>query len=229
MVDGGDEKLTQEQAIMRRTTSDQVAEVLRARVMRGELPPGTPLREVVLAESLGVSRNTLREGVRILVAEGIMRHNMHRGVFVASPGTQDVREIFEIRRLLELRAVKKSDAALGRLMRDIADGVDGAVAADDRGRVVDLCLAFHVELVRSLCNARLTEMYVNALAELRLALFFIDKSDEETSVWVGDHCEIARLIAEEARQSAARLLLQHLTRMERSVLSVLAAQTASSG
>jgi DNA-binding GntR family transcriptional regulator len=228
MIGRGDDRLTQEHVIMRRTTSDQVAEVLRARVMRGELPPGTPLREVVLAESLGVSRNTLREGVRILVAEGIMRHNVHRGVFVASPGLQDVREIFEIRRLLELRAVKKSDAALGRLVRDIADGVDGAVAADDRGRVVDLCLAFHVELVKSLGNARLTEMYVNALAELRLALFFIDKTDEETSVWVEDHREIAQLIVEEARQGAARLLAQHLKRMESSVLGVLAAKTPSS-
>jgi DNA-binding GntR family transcriptional regulator len=220
--------LTQEHVIMRRTTSDQVAEVLRARVMRGEFPPGTPLREVVLAESLGVSRNTLTEGVRILVAEGIMRHNVHRGVFAASPGMQDAREIFEIRRLLELRAVKKSDAALGRLVRDIADGVDGAVAVDDRGRVVDLCLAFHVKLVKSLGNARLTEMYLNALAEPRLALFFIDKTDEETSAWVEDHREIAQLIAEEARQRAARLPAQHLKRMETSVLGVLATQTPSS-
>lgn len=212
---------------MRKTTSDQVAEVLRARIMRGELPPGTPLREVVFAESLGVSRNTLREGARILVAEGIMHHNVHRGMFVASPGLQDVREIFEIRRLLELQAVKKSDAALGRLLQEIMERVDAAVAAHDRGRVVDLDWTFHAELVKSLGNTRLAEMFVNALGELRLALFLIDTSDEETYEWVENHREVAQLIAAEDRQSAARLLDQHLKQTERSILAVLATQQPS--
>ena len=53
------------------TTVDRVAEELRRSLFEGELGPGTPLREVALAEALGVSRSTVREALGLLVAEGL--------------------------------------------------------------------------------------------------------------------------------------------------------------
>ena len=50
--------------IHRVSVADQVASILRQRILNGELRPGTPLQEVPLAESLGVSRNTMREATR---------------------------------------------------------------------------------------------------------------------------------------------------------------------
>ena len=52
--------------IERTSTSDKVAEVLRDRIMRGDIAPGTALSEVTLASNMGVSRNTVREGIRRL-------------------------------------------------------------------------------------------------------------------------------------------------------------------
>ena len=66
-------------SIRRVSTADQVASLMRQRILRGEFKPGTSLREVVIAAAIGVSRNTLREALRILVQEGLVRHSVHRG------------------------------------------------------------------------------------------------------------------------------------------------------
>src|SRR4249919_1998945 len=61
------------------STVDRVAEELRRAVFEGELESGTPLREVALADSLGVSRPTLREALALLVAEGLATREPVRG------------------------------------------------------------------------------------------------------------------------------------------------------
>ena len=67
------------------STVDRVADELRRAVFEGEIESGTPLREVALAESLGVSRPTLREALALLVAEGLATREPNRGVSVAQP------------------------------------------------------------------------------------------------------------------------------------------------
>ena len=51
-------------------------------ILRGEIEQGQPLREVSLAASIGVSRNTMREAIRVLAREGIVTHEMHHGAMV---------------------------------------------------------------------------------------------------------------------------------------------------
>ena len=67
------------------STVDRVADELRRAVFDGELESGTPLREVAIAASLGVSRPTVREALTVLVAEGLATREPNRGVSVASP------------------------------------------------------------------------------------------------------------------------------------------------
>jgi len=88
--------------IQRVSVADQVASNLRQRVLNGELRPGTSLQEIPLAESLGVSRNTMREALRILSLEGLVKRNIHRGIAVAQLSLKDVHEIYHVRRLLEI-------------------------------------------------------------------------------------------------------------------------------
>src|SRR5467141_5045231 len=91
--------------IHRVSVADQVASVLRQRILNGELRPGTPLQELPLAESLGVSRNTMREAMRILSLEGLLKRSIHRGIAVAQLSLQDVQEIYHVRRVLEISAL----------------------------------------------------------------------------------------------------------------------------
>jgi DNA-binding GntR family transcriptional regulator len=99
---------------------DEVAAQLRERIFAGELAPGTFLDEVRLAEQLNISRTPLREALKVLTAEGLVRHEPRRGCFVNEVTEQDLDEIFPVIALLEGRcafeaAQHASDADLQAL------------------------------------------------------------------------------------------------------------------
>jgi DNA-binding GntR family transcriptional regulator len=82
---------------------DEVAAQLRERIFAGELSPGTFLDEVRLAEQLKISRTPLREALKVLTVEGLVRHEPRRGCFVNEVTEQDLEEIFPVIALLEGR------------------------------------------------------------------------------------------------------------------------------
>ncbi|HET8744821.1 MAG TPA: GntR family transcriptional regulator, partial [Ramlibacter sp.] len=102
---------------------DEVAAQLRERIFAGELAPGTFLDEVRLAQQLEISRTPLREALKVLTAEGLVRHEPRRGCFVNQVTEQDLDEIFPVLALLEGRcafeaAQHASDADL-QLLEDL--------------------------------------------------------------------------------------------------------------
>lgn len=99
---------------------DEVASQLRERIFGGELVPGTFLDEVRLAQQMRISRTPLREALKVLTAEGLVRHEPRRGCFVNEVTEQDLDEIFPVIALLEgqcarLAALHASDADLAAL------------------------------------------------------------------------------------------------------------------
>ena len=99
---------------------DEVAARLRERIFSGEYAPGSFLDEVRIAEQMEISRTPLREALKVLTAEGLVRHEPRRGCFVAEVTQQDLDEIFPVIALLEGRcayeaALHASDADLQAL------------------------------------------------------------------------------------------------------------------
>jgi len=215
--------MASDRLIQRSSTADQVANLLRKEILAGELTPGTPLREVALARSLGVSRNTVREGIRILVGEGILHHNVHRGVTVAQLTAADVADIYATRRVLEIaaiRAARPSDEQLAAL-RTLASSLEAAARKGDPQELVDLDLAFHLELVGLLGLDRLSAFADRVLAELRLGLFIIDASHgKQAKDWARVHTEVCDLLEHGKRAECARLLERHLEDAEQLLADV---------
>ena len=87
---------------------DEVAAQLRDRIFAGELLPGTFLDEAMLAEQLSISRTPLREALKVLTAEGLVRHEPRRGCFVNEVTEQDLDEIFPVLALLEGRCAREA-------------------------------------------------------------------------------------------------------------------------
>jgi DNA-binding GntR family transcriptional regulator len=96
---------------------DEVAARLRDRIFAGELMPGTFLDEAKLAEQLEISRTPLREALKVLTAEGLVRHEPRRGCFVNEVTEQDLDEIFPVIALLEGRCAR--EAALNATDADL--------------------------------------------------------------------------------------------------------------
>jgi DNA-binding GntR family transcriptional regulator len=98
----------------------EVAAQLRERIFAGTLAPGAFMDETALAEDLQISRTPLREALKVLAAEGLVRHEPRRGSFVSEVTAQDLDEIFPVIALLEGRcaleaATKASEADLAAL------------------------------------------------------------------------------------------------------------------
>jgi DNA-binding GntR family transcriptional regulator len=96
----------------RRTTREQVYEALRRGILGGPLEAGTRLIQSDLAAALGVSTTPVREALRDLAAEGFVRFDDYRGAVVQRPNLADIREIYDLRILLEPAAMRKSLEAL---------------------------------------------------------------------------------------------------------------------
>ncbi|HZU42395.1 MAG TPA: GntR family transcriptional regulator [Terriglobales bacterium] len=221
------QSITDNRILHRVSVGDQVAAVLRQRILNGELHPGTQLQEVPLAASLGVSRNTMREGFRVLASEGLLTRNIHRGVTVAQLSLSDVREIYALRRMLEQSAVKAAKnlhkETLEQL-RMLVDRYEAAGSAGDWIEAVGWDLQFHALLVRSLDNGRLEHFYQKILSELRLGMVLVDRSHDHPSRLTRVHRKIYQLIAAGKLKQCAAVLAKHLDDSESRLTQVMTQQ-----
>ena len=94
--------------VIHNSLHDEVAAQLRERIFSGGLPPGAFLDEVALASELKISRTPLREALKVLTAEGLVRHEPRRGCFVNQVTAQDLDEIFPVIALLEGRCAHEA-------------------------------------------------------------------------------------------------------------------------
>jgi DNA-binding GntR family transcriptional regulator len=216
--------------IHRVSVADQVAGILRQRILDGELRPGTPLPEIPLATSLGVSRNTMREAVRILALEGLLKRNIHRGVTVSQLSLKDVQEIYALRRMLEIPAVlaaKDPSAEILEEMRAAVDGYEKAVRSRDWAGAVACDLHFHGLLIRFHENKRLESFYQKVIGEVRMGMVLVDSSHDNPGGLIPVHRKLYQLLVAGKRKECATILAQHLDDSEARLGRVMAGQSSA--
>src|SRR6476619_3778037 len=105
------------------TTPDLIADTLRDEILRGAVAPGQALRQEELADRFGVSRLPVRDALLRLEAQGLVHVYPNRGAFVISLSADEVREIFELRLLLEGDIIER---AVPRMTADDWRRIDSA-------------------------------------------------------------------------------------------------------
>ena len=215
--------------IHRVSVADQVASVLRQRILKGELRPGMPLQEIPLAASLGVSRNTMREATRILSLEGLLKRSIHRGVAVSQLSLQDVQEIYHLRRMLEIPAVLAAKSDRSYVLPDLKnafEGYEAAVSERDWVRAVEFDLQFHTLLIRLHRNRRLESFYQKLIGELRMGMVLVDRGHDDPGRLVPVHRKLYQLLSSGKLKQCAALLAQHLDDSESRLIRVMGDRTA---
>lgn len=152
-----------------------VAQLLREQIVDGSLAPGGRLVEAALAEELEVSRGTIRDALKDLEAEGLIENRPRRGTYVVELGPDDVREVYDLRAAIEMRAVRlivgrSSSGTRPPELVQTLERIQTAVKAGDARRAMDLDLAFHTELYRLSGNRRLLAVFLRLLPMIRLVL-----------------------------------------------------------
>lgn len=206
-----------------------VAGVLREQIAAGRLAPGTKLSEEILGDALGVSRNTLREAFSTLSAERVVTRFPNRGVFVSRPTTDDIREIYRVRRYLEPAAVTWTPAAeLGPVrLAPLSLAVERARAARDAGSIPGMAGAnqdFHAGIVALAGSERLDQLMSQVLAEMRLVFYSMAENALFHAPYVDDNARIVSLLAEGRQSDAATVLADYLVRAEAQLLAAVAAR-----
>jgi DNA-binding GntR family transcriptional regulator len=217
--------------INRVSVADQVAILLRQRILQGEYPPGMQLQEIPLASSLGVARNTMREAIRILSLEGLLRRSLHRGAAVAQLSLRDVQEIYQLRRMLELPAVlaaRHPDPDLLDGLRLVVEQYELAVRDKNWSRAVNHDLHFHSTLIRFHGNKRLDAFYKNILGELRVGMVLVDRSHDNPGALIPVHRKILQLLAAGKLKPCAAALENHLDDSESRLTEVMQRHIAGS-
>jgi DNA-binding GntR family transcriptional regulator len=207
------------------STVDRVADELRRAVFDGELESGTPLREVALAESLGVSRPTVREALGVLVAEGLATREPNRGVSVSSPDPDSVRDICRARQVLEGAGVRRWTAADEALRDGVRRSLVSYTSAVRSGasyqELNERHLAFHVSLVGLTDSPRLVAMAESLMVELRLALAQVDRIRRNAHDQADSHTALVMLLERGDVEGASAFLARHLEDAETSILQAL--------
>ena len=202
----------------------QIRDALRHDILEGRFLPGARLKEQVLAEKYGVSRNTIRDGIRLLAADGLVTTQRNAGSTVTSLSESDVRDIYAVRRALEVPAVLASAAAPSSELARLRAACEETLAAADRGEwsaAGTQGLLFHQAVVALHGSARLSVYFENILAQLRLVFFVMRDEPAFQKIWPARDIDIADLIISGRREEAAALMRQYLDDSEAMIVDAL--------
>lgn len=145
------------------------AEVMRL-ILAGELDAGQQIKEVAIAERLGVGRSSVREALRSLEAVGLVRIEKNRGAFVRVVSETEARELYTVREALEglvgeLLAPRIRDEEIAEL-RARVDELERYLSPADFHQYFPLNLTFHRRIFEMAGNNRLVDIYQRLTNEL---------------------------------------------------------------
>jgi DNA-binding GntR family transcriptional regulator len=192
----------------------QVIAELRQAILTGRLKAGERLVEGRLADELGVSRNPVREAIRVLASEGLVDVAARRGASVAVMSDQEARETIEVRALLEGQnarlAARRHDKELIKRIETVLKKGTAAVEARRFDQLFELNQQFHDALSAAGQNRVLSEL-LQKLRD-RTAMLFAPMSPSRQSRSWNEHAQILRAIIDGDERAAATLAAEHVMR-----------------
>ncbi len=195
----------------RSTLRERALESLRSAIISGQYRPGDHLSEVELANSLGVSRGTVREALRHLQQEGLVTAGNRGMLRVSSLTPTEVRELFQVRAALEGMAVREIIASSRReaAVAALRAALEQLSDEGDFPALIEADLAFHLELCRLAGNSMLVEAWRRLEGRMRVAI--LNGAAWQAPMMARDrHTPIVDAIERADIPAALRVLEEHM-------------------
>lgn len=208
------------------TLAEQAYEYIKKLIVTGEFKPGEELPEEKLAMELGISRTPLREALRRLAVDTLIELRKPKPAVVAAFTGQDVKEIMELRRILETHGlVELSKADQWRVIEEMklnAEQQLQAIKAMDFVEFMDLDQEFHSLLCYGHENRRLKDIIrgINTGGS-RAFLLLSDVVGDSAEKAHAEHLAIIKAIEEENVSKAKQQLAVHLNNIESRLLKYI--------
>ena len=194
--------------------TDEIADVVRERILKGEFEIGEKIKENQIATELRVSRTPIREAFKILENEGLIDYVPNRGCFAKGFTKQDVEDIYAVREALEAlalnwavdRITEKEIAAL----EEQCDLMEFYTKKKDRKKVLEMNSSFHDIIyasARSRFLAQVLRSYKEYIDKTRKSIFYEQSYLESILV---EHRAILDAIKDRDKERAAAAMTKHL-------------------
>ena len=205
---------------MDNSTTDLIVQSLTKAIVEHRLEPGSKLGEQKLADHFGVSRTLIRQALFRMSQNRLVRMEPSRGAFVASPSVEEAKQVFAVRRMLELEmAVQFTRSATPQKIKTLKAHLAreaAAVNAHDAATRTELLGDFHVRIAELLGNFVLAELLRELISRCALiTLMYQSTQDAECST--NEHNAIVAAMESKDEALVKQLMAHHLDDVERSL------------
>lgn len=210
------------QKVVNRSLVDQIYSVLRDRIIEVSMEPGTKIDIQQLIEEFEVSETPVRVALAKLTHEGLVKLLPRRGYFVIKLTKKDLKEIYDLRILLESYAIdtaieKMDPTKLKKIYRDFERlrGTNNSKRREKESLKTDE--GFHLEIVRNCDNKRAQELFYRIYDFARISQKMHKRIDQD----IDEHTAVIKALLDKKKEEARRLLVQHLENAREATLEVL--------
>jgi DNA-binding GntR family transcriptional regulator len=203
--------------IPRISVIDALAASLRERVLSGDLLPGKALPEAELASQYGVARPTIRAAIQQLTLTGLLVREANRSAYVPNLAPDQVRDLFAVRTLIEIEAIRT--VAANRVpLHEAEQAVTrlGMFPQDAKWSDVVACdLEFHRAIVVAAGSSRLLRLFSLLEDEILLSIAQLRRAYESHTALYEEHHALLAAIQSGDGERAVHLHRQHLEQAEK--------------
>ena len=198
---------------MGQSRTQQIVESLSRAIVEHRLQPGTKLAEQKLADLFGVSRTVVRQALFQLVQQRLITLEPARGAFVATPSVDEARQVFAVRRMLEIEMTRAfvrqvTPAQISALQAHLQAERQAISRQDVAGRT-ELLGDFHVRMAQLMGNQVLAQLLGQLIS--RCALITLMYQTSRAAAHSSDeHALIVQALADRNEALALRLMDEHL-------------------
>ncbi len=201
------------------TAAERVVQALRIAITRGDLPAGAQLRQEEVAAQYQVSRMPVREAFRQLEMEGLLVVYPGRGAFITRLEADEIREIYEIRTLLEGEALRRAVPALTPAILDQAKALLNQLdTAPDSVTFRELDEAFHTILYTPAQRPRLLDLIDTLRRQVTYFFYVVTEPAVYRDNIQQDHRQILAACRQGDASGAVAAVENHLRRSAEATL-----------
>ena len=196
-----------------------LVDVLRKKIITGELKPGQKINEIKFAKDMNISRSPLREAFRLLETEHLVVYTPRKGNAVSSVSLEDLSEIYRIREMMEcfavdlleekqIRTFESLDSCLTQMIG--LNTPPQSVGIDEKMMYVETLAQFHLELIKLPDNQRLIESYMTIYSNINRYVFLYAFKKGKIEHSAGDHIEIVEHLKKGHYKKARNKVRHHI-------------------
>ena len=201
--------------------SDSITIFLREAILSGRMKPGQKINEMEIAGKLNVSRSPLREALRTVAREELVTILPYRGAMVAEISLRELKEIFEVREMIELFAVdlieRHAVTDFDEMKRSVDLDLD-QLGQSEIGEYLNQVTKFHLALVGTAGNAKLRELYQVLSNSLIRYQRLVASAPDRMQKSIEEHKRVVDAFCKGDFKEAKELLWKHLEALQLNIL-----------